>query len=55
MMLGKLSVLGHPADLDYSRARSYFAYSRYKSGFLDMFSHLSLLSSFYLSLRGGPI
>ena len=56
MVLGKPPVLGRPTNLDYSRARAYCAYSRCGLGlFGHFFSHLSFLSSFSLSLGGGPI
>ena len=55
-MLGKLPVPGRPTGLDYGGARAYCAYSRCGWGlFGHFFSHLSFLSSFYLSLAGGPI
>ena len=48
-MLGKLSVPGHPTNLDDSRARVYCACSRCRLGlFGHFFSHLSFLSSFSL-------
>ena len=56
MVLGKLPVPGRPTDLDYSRARAYCAYSRCGWGlFRHFYSHLSFLSSFFLSLGDGPI
>ena len=56
MVLGKLPVPGPPTDLDYSRARAYCAYSRCGWGlFGHFYSHLSVLSSFSLSLGDGPI
>ena len=56
MVLGKLLVMGRPANLNYSRARAYCAYSRYGLGWFGHFySHLSFLSSFSLSLGDGPI
>ena len=52
MVLCKLPVPGRPANLDYSRARVYFACSRCGWGmFGHFFSHLSFLSSFSLSGR----
>ena len=55
-MLGKLSVPGRPANLDFSRARAYCACSRCGWGlFGHFFYHLSLLVSFSLSLVDGPI
>ena len=47
MVLGKLSVPGCPTNLDYSRARAYWACSKRGGGGLDIFSLsyvLSLLS-----------
>ena len=56
MVLGKLPVLGRPANLDYSRARAYCACSGCGWGCFDVFfSGLSFLSSFSLSLGDGPI
>ena len=55
MVLGKRPVPGRPSNLDYSRARAKCACSRYVWGCLDIFSRLSFLSSFSLSLRDGPI
>ena len=49
-MLSNLPVPGRPADLDYSRARAYCAYSRCGWG---LFGHF--FSSFSLSLGDGPI
>ena len=55
-VLGKLSVPGRPTYLDYSRARAYCTCSRCGWGlFGQFFSRLSVLSSFSLSLRDGPI
>ena len=55
-VLGKLPALGHPTNLDYSRARAYCACSRCGWGlFGHFFSHLSFLFSFSLSLGDGPI
>ena len=54
-MLGKLSVLGRPTNLDHSRAGAFCACSRCGGGCLDIFSHLALLFSFSLSLVDGPI
>ena len=55
-MLCKLSVPGRPVNLDYSRARAYYACSRCGCGlFGHFFSHLSFLFSFSLSLGDGPI
>ena len=51
MVLGKLTVLGRPTNLDESRARAYCACSRCRWGlFGHFFSHLSFLFSFSLSL-----
>ena len=56
MVLGKLPVPGHPTNLDYSRARAYWAYSRCGMGLFGHFcSCFSFLSSFSLSLGDGPI
>ena len=56
MVLGKLLVPGHPTHLDYSRARAYCTCRRCGWGlFGHVFSHLSFLSSFSLSLGDGPI
>ena len=56
MVLGKLPVLGRPANLDKSRARAYCACSRCGLGlFGHFFSSLSFLFSFSLSLGDGPI
>ena len=55
-MLGKLSVLGCPTYLDWSRARTYCACSRCGWGlFGPFFSCLSFLFSFFLSLGDRPI
>ena len=54
-VLGKLPVPGRPTNLDYSRARAYCACSRCGGVVWTFFSHLSLLSSFFLSLGDGPI
>ena len=55
-VLGKLPVPGRPTNLAYSRARAYCAFSRCGWGlFGHFFSHLSILSSFSLSLGDGPI
>ena len=56
MKLGKLPVLGRPANLDNSRARAYCPCSRCGWGlFGHFFSRLLFLSSFSLSLGDGPI
>ena len=56
MVLGKLPVPVRPANLDYSRARTFCACRRCGWGlFGNFFSHLSFLSSFSLSLGDGPI
>ena len=50
MVLGKRSVPGRPTNLDYCRARAYWACSRCGSG---LFGHLflsSILSLFFLPL-----
>ena len=55
-VLGKLSVPGRPANIDYSRARAYCASSRCGWGlFGPFYSSLSFLLSFSLSLGDGPI
>ena len=48
MVLGKLPVPGRPTNLDYSRARTYCAYSRCGWGWFGPF--FSFPSSFSLSL-----
>ena len=56
MVLGKLSMPGHPTNLDNSRARAFCACS--KCGwklFGHFISRLSFLSSASQSLRDGPI
>ena len=58
MVLGKLSERGRPNDLDYSRARVYWACSRCGCGFFffwTFFSHLSCLFSLSFSLGDTPI
>ena len=56
MVLGKHPVLGHPPDLDNSRAWAYCTCSWCGWGlFGHFFSHLSFLSSFSVSLGDGPI
>ena len=56
MVLGKLPVPVRPANLDYSRARTFCACRRCGWGlFGNIFSHLSFLSSFSLSLGDGLI
>ena len=62
MVLGKLPVPGRSTNFDYSRARAYFACSRWWWwGGLDIFSlvyqfsHLSFLFSISLSFGNGPI
>ena len=56
MVLGKLPAPGRPTNLDDSGARAYCAYSRCGWGlFGHFYSDLSFLSSFSLSLGGGPI
>ena len=55
-VLDKLLEPWRRTNLDDSRARAYFAYSRCGWGlFGSFFSHLSFLSSFSLSLGDGPI
>ena len=57
MVLGKLPMLGHPTNLDYSRARPpYCTCSGCRWGlFGHFYSRLSFLFSFSLSLGDGPI
>ena len=56
IVLGKLPVPGRPTNLDESRARAYGACRGCGWGlFGHFYSHLSLLSSFSLSLGDGPI
>ena len=56
MVLGKFPAPGRPTNLDNSRARAYCACSRCGWGlFGHFYSHLSILSSFSLSLGDGPI
>ena len=55
-VLGKHPVPERPINLDYSRTRAYCTCNRCGWGlFGHFFSHLSLLSSFSLSLGDGPI
>ena len=56
MVLGKLPVPGRPTSLDKSRARAYCSCSKCGWGlFGHIYSHLSFLSSFSLSLGDDPI
>ena len=56
MVLGELLVPGRPTGLDYGRAGAFCAYRGCGWGLLgSVFSHLSFLSSFSLSLGDGPI
>ena len=56
MVLGKLPVPGRPTCLDESRARAYCSCSRCGWGlFGHLYSHLSFLFSFSLSLGDDPI
>ena len=56
MVLGKLPVPGRPSDLADSTARAYCARSGCGWGLFGHFCfHLSLLSSFSLSLGDGPV
>ena len=56
MMIRKLSVPGHPANLDNTRARAYCACSRCGLGlFGHFFSRLSFLFFLSPSLGDGPI
>ena len=55
-VLGKLPVPGRPTSLDQSRARAYCTCNTCGWGFFGhIFSSLSLLFSFSLSLIDGPI
>ena len=54
-MLGKLPMLGRPTDLDYSKKGTIALVVGRFGLFGHFFSHLSLLFSFSLSLRDGPI
>ena len=49
-VLGKLSVLGHPTDLDNNRARAYCACSRCRWGLFEHFLLSSIVSLFLLPL-----
>ena len=49
-MVGKLSVPGHPAYLDNSRARDYCSSSRCRWGLFGHFFLLSIISLFFLPL-----
>ena len=53
-MLFKLTVLGHPTDLDIGRARAYVLAVGAVGG-LDIFSLANHFSSFSLSLGDSPI
>ena len=55
MVLGKLSVLRHPTNLDNSRARAYFACSRCGWGCLDIFKFVYLFSFLSPAFGDGPI
>ena len=56
MVLGKIPVPGRPTNSDNSRIRAFLACSRCRWGLCGhFFSHLSFLSSFFLSLGNGPI
>ena len=56
MVLGKLPVPGRPTNFDYSRARTYCAYSRCGWGLLGHFySRLLFLFSSSISLGDSPI
>ena len=56
MVLGKPPVPGRPTNLDLSRASAYCACSRCGWGLFEyIFSNLSFLFSFSLSLGEGPI
>ena len=52
MVLGKLSVPGHPTTLDYSRARAYCAGSRCGWGLFGHFFLSSISSLFFLPPQG---
>ena len=54
MVLGNLPVPGRPTNLDNGGARAYCAFSRCGWAlFGHFFSHLSFVSSFFLSLGDG--
>ena len=50
IVLGKLSMPGHPTNWDNSRAKAYCACSKSGRGFLDIFL-LSVIFLFFLALR----
>ena len=50
-VLGKLSVLGRPTNLDNNRARAYCAYGRCGWGLFGHFFLSSIFSLFFLPLR----
>ena len=51
MVLGKFSVPGRPTNMDYNRARTYRAYSRWGGGCLDIF--VSSIISLYFRHHSG--
>ena len=51
MVLGTLPVPGRPTNLDYGRARAYYACSRCGWGLFDFFLS-SIISGFFLPLSG---
>ena len=53
-VVGKLPMLGHPANLDYSRARASSFAADTDWGYLDSFSLIYHCSSFFLSLEDDP-
>ena len=55
MVLGKLPVPGHPANLDYSRTRASALAVGAGGGCLDIFSLICHFSSFSFSLGDDPI
>ena len=52
MVLGKLSVPGRPTNLDYSRARAYWACSKGWGGVVWTFFLSRISSLFFLPLSG---
>ena len=55
MVLGNLPVPGRPTNIDYNRARAYWACSRCGWGGKDIFTLIYPFSSFSLSSGDGPI
>ena len=52
MVIGKLPLPGRACNLDYSRTRAYFAYSRCGWGCLVIFFLLSIITLFFLPSFG---